>query len=466
MNSSAFVGVGTVSPATRFHVSEASVLSPRGIMSSQHSTDANGARVHLRKSRGSNTAPSIVVTGDMLGRLVASAYDGANYLEMAGIDINCSGTIAATRIPTEISFWTATNAAPSVLTKAMTINSSQYVGIGGAPSGTYRLSVSGDTVSNSFSTYYYYQFVGGFGFNALYTSTQPVIYNSGGGGAAPFNLLGNLFISPRAAASNPGSIYFYLGNPAVLHTAFVTGGNTGHGILVPTALIHLAAGTATASTAPLKFTSGVNLTNPEAGAVEFVADDLSFTITTGAARKTFVLTDGGPLINNRIPWSIFGGRVTTDNLLVYDGVAFRAPFVYGSMWANNATLPVSIVTPGTFVEITSGLSVGYTNSTPFAAGDELQISLPGKYLMHWSLSINSTVALHDLGGCIVVGGVVKTSTINRAFCVSGTTSYVSISGVAILDLLLNDIVRVGVTDYTGASFVNVLQLHCALIRVG
>lgn len=53
----------------------------------------------------------------------------------------------------------------------------------------------------------------------------------------------------------------------------------------------LAAGTATAGTAPLKFTTGVVLTTPEAGAMEFVTDTLSFTITTGAARKTIAFTD-------------------------------------------------------------------------------------------------------------------------------------------------------------------------------
>ena len=37
----------------------------------------------------------------------------------------------------------------------------------------------------------------------------------------------------------------------------------------PTALLHLGAGTATASTSPLKFTSGTNLTTAEAGAVEY-----------------------------------------------------------------------------------------------------------------------------------------------------------------------------------------------------
>jgi hypothetical protein len=43
--------------------------------------------------------------------------------------------------------------------------------------------------------------------------------------------------------------------------------------------------------APLKLTSGSVLTTPVAGTLEFVTDTLSFTITTGTARKTVAYTD-------------------------------------------------------------------------------------------------------------------------------------------------------------------------------
>jgi hypothetical protein len=50
-------------------------------------------------------------------------------------------------------------------------------------------------------------------------------------------------------------------------------------------------GTATAGTAPLKFSSGTVLSSPEAGAVEFNSDTLYFTITTGTVRKKVALYD-------------------------------------------------------------------------------------------------------------------------------------------------------------------------------
>jgi hypothetical protein len=55
--------------------------------------------------------------------------------------------------------------------------------------------------------------------------------------------------------------------------------------------ITIRAGSATAGTAPLKFTSGTILTSPEAGAVEFDTDKLYFTQTTGPTRKVVAAYD-------------------------------------------------------------------------------------------------------------------------------------------------------------------------------
>lgn len=60
------------------------------------------------------------------------------------------------------------------------------------------------------------------------------------------------------------------------------GGNVGIGQTTATAYLHLKAGTATESTAPLKFTSGTNLTTPENGAVEY--NGTHYFGTTGGTR--------------------------------------------------------------------------------------------------------------------------------------------------------------------------------------
>lgn len=89
------------------------------------------------------------------------------------------------------------------------------------------------------------------------------------------------------------------------------------GLVTPTAYLHLAAGTATANTAPLKFTSGTSLTTPEAGVMEFTTDDFYLTITTGAARKGIVLNNGSNLTSGRVPFATTNGRLTDDADLTF-----------------------------------------------------------------------------------------------------------------------------------------------------
>lgn len=78
-----------------------------------------------------------------------------------------------------------------------------------------------------------------------------------------------------------------------------TVGNSGFGVTAPTGIVHIKAGTATAGTAPLKFTSGTNLTAAEAGAMEWDGTNLFVTATSGPTRKTLAynpMTTGGDII--------------------------------------------------------------------------------------------------------------------------------------------------------------------------
>lgn len=80
---------------------------------------------------------------------------------------------------------------------------------------------------------------------------------------------------------------------------FADGGNTFFGgSATPTSLVHLGAGTATASTAPLKFTSGTNLTTAEAGALEY--DGSNFYCSPSTTRKRISLTNNATPSNGQI----------------------------------------------------------------------------------------------------------------------------------------------------------------------
>lgn len=87
----------------------------------------------------------------------------------------------------------------------------------------------------------------------------------------------NVYDIGASGATRPRTIY--VGTNGIFGGKIFAGGTT-----TPTALIHLAAGTATANTSPLKFTSGTNLTTAETGAMEYNGTNLFFT-RTGTTRE-------------------------------------------------------------------------------------------------------------------------------------------------------------------------------------
>lgn len=87
-----------------------------------------GPGLDFRKARGTATAPTVVTSGDDVGTIRGYACVAAGeYVQTAEIRLDCAGTVATTRGPGTITFLTATDAAPSVLTAALTISAAQLV---------------------------------------------------------------------------------------------------------------------------------------------------------------------------------------------------------------------------------------------------------------------------------------------------------------------------------------------------
>lgn len=72
------------------------------------------------------------------------------------------------------------------------------------------------------------------------------------------------------------------------YAALFSNGRVGVNNDTPTARLHIGAGTATANTAPIKFTAGTNLSTPENGAMEF--DGTNLYITIAGTRRTINVT--------------------------------------------------------------------------------------------------------------------------------------------------------------------------------
>ncbi len=83
----------------------------------------------------------------------------------------------------------------------------------------------------------------------------------------------------------------------------------------PTALLHLAAGTSAAGTAPLKFTTGTNLSSPEDGAVEY---DGNLYVTSSGTRYTLART----LTNTQtLNFDATAGRTSRDLTITINGAS-------------------------------------------------------------------------------------------------------------------------------------------------
>ncbi len=121
------------------------------------------------------------------------------------------------------------------------------------------------------------------------------IYATGGGISTDYNLyvggiaeiVTGIWTTSLRPRTNGGNLTF-LSNGGTENMRITDGGKVGIRESTPTAYLHLGSGTATASTAPLKFTGGINLTTAEAGAMEFDGTNLYFT-RTGTTRENVLI---------------------------------------------------------------------------------------------------------------------------------------------------------------------------------
>jgi hypothetical protein len=113
-------------------------------------------------------------------------------------------------------------------------------------------------------------------------------FNSAGAKSATFawsnasaGFANTLWIATRTASD------FWFGTNTTERLRIAAAGNIGVGESVPTAALHVKAGTAAVGTAPVKITAGTVNTLPEAGAVEF--DGIAYYLTVGTTRRRIAL---------------------------------------------------------------------------------------------------------------------------------------------------------------------------------
>ena len=170
----------------------------------------------------------------------------------------------------------------------------------------------------------------------------------GTAGTASFNASNVIYVTATSGdlaigTTTSNSIRFVIAGGADAVT-IDTNSRVGIGVTSPTAALHLEAGTATASTAPLKFDSGTNLTTAEAGAVEYngTAGFLTQQATTGrgmllAPQIVRINTARTKATNNTTLQAIFDTANDVINLTANTLYYFRGVYIMSTSAAATAT---------------------------------------------------------------------------------------------------------------------------------
>ena len=306
------IGIG-VSPSYLIDILDASALTSQIYV--KNSTAGSAARITL--CNDGNKTFALQMSGSTLIPVANNAYFTTTGGVVSLIFHTCGDvtTGGATTIKfaaggyqvlTSIHIAAGTNLVPGL------------VAIGGTSTGyslpsTY-LDTIGPAATNTVSTTSIFQITRPIGAGVSYTQAATFALGRYKVTAGNYEAFTRLDILLQAAA-----VYVPPVTGNVLVLTLCDNGNVGYSTALPTATIHIRAGSATAGTAPLKFTSGPVLTAAEAGAIEFLTDDFYATITTGAARKHFVLDDGTNLTATRVPFATTNGRLVDAAGFTYAG---------------------------------------------------------------------------------------------------------------------------------------------------
>lgn len=191
------------------------------------------------------------------------------------------------------------------------------------------------------------------------------IKGSAGTAAAPaYAFTGDLDTGFWSNAANTIKVSVLGGQTETINT-------TGHffgSSTAPTARIHIAAGSASANSAPIKLTSGTVMTTAETGAFEFTTDDLFFTITTGTARKNIALWDTLGT-SGRVPFATTNGRLTDDADFTFATDTLTVTKIAATTYTGTQTYADAIdlvfnTTTGTKIGTAVTQKIGFWNVTP------------------------------------------------------------------------------------------------------
>jgi hypothetical protein len=264
-------GINQAAPASSLHLTSPPTQTETSVFE-QYAAVLN---FRLRRANGTIAVPTALASGDVIANFSFGGYNSAAFTAAsARVRAVATQIWTAANNGTAIEMVTTANNSNTLNTTSFLLDPSMNVGVG------------------------WPGFATAFGTNAakvlgIANGTAPT--------TSPASAI-QLWSANRNAVAGKGSLHVRTEDG----TSHVFGDFSGIGTLTPTAILEIKAGTATASTAPLKLNTGVNLTTAEAGAAEYDGTNLYFT-PASAVRETVMIGFTGTSALN-FPNTAAGGQ--------------------------------------------------------------------------------------------------------------------------------------------------------------
>lgn len=139
--------------------------------------------------------------------------------------------------------------------------------------------------------------------------------------------------------------------------------------------------------------------------------------------------------------------------------------LFGNMYMYQGSTTVTVSVVDTWYELASGLTGGETNGVTFQNTHELLVSKAGKYLVNWSMSLDTPTAADEVMGAVGVNGTVNTSTASHT-TVGNNDQGVAVAGTGILDLAADDVVSMFVLNETNTNNITVEHVTLTIMQIG
>lgn len=127
---------------------------------------------------------------------------------------------------------------------------------------------------------------------------------------------------------------------------------------------------------------------------------------------------------------------------------------FGEMYVTNASIAVAVAAANTPYEVATGLTAGELNSVVFGGGHYLAPEVSARYLVNWSMSIDTASPLDQIEGGIMIDGVdTGKGTAHTTVPAAGDAS--TIAGSTVVDVPANSQLSLYVRNHTAARNIEV-----------